>query len=210
MNALPERRTPDLTLALPPATHDSRRRQIGTTVLEDASVQRYNALLSRLEANAPQVSADQLVTLARRLQDLPGPQAVALLSERLARAEHLRRMLHDSDWDVDADLRERVRLLIAYLHQVDDLIPDDQPLLGHLDDALLVELAWPAFAGESQDYGDFCRFRASQRPRGSAREQRMAWENACLAEVALLQQRRQVRTRHYAGGEPLPERFRVG
>lgn len=207
MNAQPNRL--DLTLALPPASPDSRRRQVGATVLQDHAVQRFNALLAQLDANAPQVSADQLVTLARWLQAQPGAHAVALLSERLSRAEQLRRMLHDSDWDVDADLRDRARMLIGYLQQVDDLIPDDQPLLGQLDDALLVELAWPAFAGESLDYGDFCRFRAVQRPRGSAHERRLAWENDCLAQVALLQQRRQVRARHYAGGEPLPARLRV-
>jgi hypothetical protein len=207
MYALTDR--PSLPLTLPPASRDTRRRHVGATVLEDGAVQRFNDLLAQLEANAPAVSADQLVTLARWLQDQPAPQAVALLSERLGRAEHLRRMLHDSDWVVDADLRDRARMLISYLQQVDDLIPDDQPLLGQLDDALLVELAWPAFAAQTQDYGDFCRFRAIQRPRGTAGERRLAWENACLAEVALLQQRRQMRARPYAGVAPLPERLRV-
>ena len=171
---------------------------------------RFNALLAELSPDAPRVSADQLVTLARWLQQQPRDQAVAILSERLARAEQLRRMLNDGDWEVDADMRERARMLTSYLQQVDDLIPDDQPLVGHLDDALLVELAWPAFRGETLDYRDFCRFRSAERPRGTAAERRLAWENACLAEAALLQQRRDVRARRYAGGQPLPALFRVG
>ena len=127
------------------------------------------------------------ITLARWLQDQPRDRAVAILAERLRRAEHLRRMLNDGDWELDAELRERSRLLISYLRDVNDLIPDDMPLVGHLDDALLVELAWPAFRGETLDYGDFCRFRSAERPRGTAAERRLAWENACLAEAALLQ-----------------------
>ncbi|WP_290888450.1 YkvA family protein [Arenimonas sp.] len=198
-----------LDLPLPPESRDSRRRQVGPIELRDAAVQQFNQLLAQIAPNAPRVSADQLVTLARWLQDQPREHAVAILSERLARAEHLRRMLNDSDWDVCVDTRERARMLISYLQQVDDLIPDTQPLLGHLDDALLVELAWPAFADETLDYGDFCRFRAEARPRGTPRERRLAWETACLAEVALIQQRRQVRARHYIGGEPLPALFRV-
>ncbi|HEU0152117.1 MAG TPA: hypothetical protein VFQ84_02100 [Arenimonas sp.] len=199
-----------LALPLPPESAASRRRQVGSLELRDAAVQRFNELLSHIAPDAPSVSADQLVTLARWLQDQPPERAVAILSERLARAEHLRRMLEDGDWDVGVDTRERARLLIGYLYQVDDLIPDSQPLVGHLDDALLVELAWPAFADETLDYGDFCRFRASERPRGTPRERRLAWETACLAEVALIQQRRQVRARHYVGGEPLQALFRVG
>jgi uncharacterized membrane protein YkvA (DUF1232 family) len=207
MNA--QLRHDDLALPLPPPSGDARRRQLGDLTLEDAAVARFNALLAELSPDAPRVSADQLVTLARWLQAQPPGQAVAILSERLARAEQLRRMLNDGDWDVDADMRERARMLTSYLQQVDDLIPDDQPLVGHLDDALLVELAWPAFRAETLDYDDFCRFRSAERPRGTAAERRMAWENACLAEAALLQQRRDVRARRYAGGQPLPALFRV-
>lgn len=199
-----------LALRLPPESTDSRRRQVGVIALGEGAVQRFNALLSQLDPNAPRVSADQLVTLARWLQEQPREQAVALLSERLARAEQLRRMLNDSDWDVGADTRERARMLISYLQEVDDLIPDDLPLVGHLDDALLVELSWAAFADETLDYGDYCRFRAVERPRGSPHERRLAWETACLAEAALRQQRRQVRNRHYVVAPVLPDRFRVG
>ena len=196
-------------LRLPPESRDSRRRQVGTIALGDAAVRRFNKLLAQIAPNAPSVSADQLVTLARWLEQQPTDRAVAILSERLGRAEHLRRMLNDSDWDVCVDMRERARMLTSYLQQVDDLIPDDQPLVGHLDDALLVELSWPAFEGETRDYADFCRFRAAERPRGTASERRLAWETACLAEAALLQQRREVRSRPYAASPRLPDFIRV-
>lgn len=198
-----------LALRLPPESADSRRRHVGELALEDAALGRFNALLARLDPNAPRVSADQLVTLARWLQDQPREHAVAILAERLRRAEHLRRMLNDSDWELDAELRERSRMLISYLQEVNDLIPDDMPLVGHLDDALLVELTWPAFRDQSLDYGDFCAFRHDEKPRGNGAERRQAWENTRLAEVALLQQRRDVRARPYAVSPPLPPLFRV-
>lgn len=206
MNAL---RTDTLALDLPPESPVPRRRQVAGMALDDKQVARFNEVLAHLDPNAPRISADQVVTLARWLQDLPRERAVAILSERLARVEQLRRMLNDADWHVDSELRERSRVLISYLQQVDDLIPDDQPLVGHLDDALLVELAWPAFRDQTLDYGDYCRFLSEQRPRGSAHERRLAWENACLAEAALLQQRRDVRARSYAAPAPLPLHFRV-
>lgn len=198
-----------LDLRLPPEPPAPRRRQVAGLVLDEHQVERFNRLLAQLDPNAPRITADQVVTLARWLQDLPRERATAIVSERLARAEQLRRMLNDADWEVCAELRERSRMLISYLQQVDDLIPDDQPLLGHLDDALLVELAWPAFRDETLDYGDYCRFVSEQRPRGSAYERRLAWQNACLAEAALLQQRRDVRARRYVAAEPMPLHFRV-
>src|SRR5690606_41283999 len=69
---------------------------------------------------------------------------------RSSRAEPLRRMLADGDWDLDPAMRERSNLLLDYLQEVHDLIPDDLPLLGQLDDALLVELAWDSFAAEDR------------------------------------------------------------
>ncbi len=199
-----------LALRLPPESGASRRRLVGTIQLEDSAVDGFNTLLAQLDPGAPEVSADQLVTLARWLQDQPGDHAEAILGERLARAGQLRRMLDDGDWTLHAGLAERARRLLDYLQQVDDLIPDDQPLVGQLDDALLVELSWHTFHGASVDYGDFCRFRAASRPGGNAAERVLAWENDCLAEAALLVQRRQVRDRPYAQGGEFPERFRVG
>src|SRR5690606_40574143 len=103
-----------------------------------------------LRPEAPKVSADQVATLGRWLQALPPSQAEAVLRERLSRAEPLRRMLADGDWDLDPAMRERSNLLLDYLQEVHDLIPDDLPLLGQLDDALLVELAWDSFAAEDR------------------------------------------------------------
>ena len=56
-----------LALRLPPESADSRRRHVGGLALEETAVARFNALLARLDPNAPRVSADQLVTLARWL-----------------------------------------------------------------------------------------------------------------------------------------------
>lgn len=198
-----------LALTLPPEAGAARRRLVGAIELDGRALDGFNALLSHLDPEAPSVSADQLVTLARWLQEQPGDRAEAILCERLERAGQLRRMLDDGDWTVDAQTGERARRLLDYLQLVDDLIPDDQPLLGHLDDALLVELSWRTFRGAAVDYGDYCRFRATARPGGDAGDRVLAWENDCLAQAALLLQRRQVRASRYAHGGDFPERFRV-
>lgn len=199
-----------LALRLPPLEGAARRRHVGSIPLDDGAVDAFNALLAGLEPAAPRVEADQLVTLSRHLERMPPDRVEAVLDERLHRAAQLRRMLDDGDWIVDATLAGRVQRLLAYLDRVDDLIPDDEPLHGRLDDALLVELSWRTFAAAAIDYGDYCAFRATAHPGGDAIDRVTAWENHCLAQAALLIQRRQVRAHRYAEGGELPERFRVG
>lgn len=186
-----------LAMPLPVQYRDCRRRRVGGLVLEDAAVAKFNALLSDIAEGAPKISADQLVTLARWLQAQPSGQGLALLAERLTRAQYLRRMLNDIDWELPADLHDRARKLIDYLSQSNDLIPDETPVFGHLDDALLIELSWPTFAGEAQDFQDFCRFRVTHSPRGNAAERRLAWETSVLAQAHDILQRRRTHETSY-------------
>jgi uncharacterized membrane protein YkvA (DUF1232 family) len=177
--------------------------------LADAALLAFNLELHDLRGDAPLVGAAQLAGLAQWLQALPADTAAATIELRLARAESLRRMLDDADWSLPAGLAQRARRLLAYIERCDDLIPDDVPLLGHLDDALLVELSWSEFSGEVQDYLDYRRWCSHERVRGSAEDRRNAWETDCLAEAGALLHRQEVRSRGYARVELLCEPFRV-
>lgn len=198
---------PELPLALPAANPTIRVR--AGLQLEDAALLQFNYHLHDVSRDAPSVDAGQFAQLARWLETLPSETAQATIALRLARAESLRRMLDDPDWELPADLRERGVHLLDYLYRFDDLIPDDLPLIGHLDDALLIELCWAQFEGEVQDYEDYCRFCAGNRVRGSGAERRSAWERECLAQASTLLHRQSVRERGYARPAPLSRPFRV-
>lgn len=177
--------------------------------LADAAMLAFNAELHDVWEGAPQVDAAQVERLAQWLQALPADTAAATIELRLARAESLRRMLDDADWTLPAEVAQRGRRLLAYIERCHDLIPDDLPQLGHLDDALLVELSWSEFAGEVQDYLDYSRWCSRVHVRGSAQDRRNAWETDCLAEASALLHRQEVRARGYARFEPLSRPFRV-
>ncbi len=208
MNSIRYQNEP-LPLALPSAHADSRRRQVAGLKLADAAMLDFNYHLRGVSERAPSVDADQITSLARWLQDLPAETAEATINIRLARAESLRRMLDDPDWSLSANMARSGRHLLEYIRRIDDLIPDDLPLIGHLDDALLVELSWPEFSGEVQDYLDYSRFRSESHPRGTADERRCLWESACLAEASTIIHRQQIRERGYVRIEPLSRPFRV-
>lgn len=182
----------------------------GDPVLAGDAVARFNDLLHELHPDAPHLDQPRLVALAHWLQALPPAEAEAVLQARLSHVDELRALLADPDWDIDPALRARLDKLLRYLAADDDLIPDRLPLLGLLDDAVLLELAWPAFADEAEDYRDFCAYRDAMHPLGEAAQRRAAWIGERLAEGALWQQLHRVRDSTYAMHAPITTGFRVG
>ncbi|MCY7355631.1 MAG: hypothetical protein LH470_11270 [Lysobacter sp.] len=122
--------------------------------LDHARVVDFNALLHELHPDVVHVDSKRLDALADWLLRLPEDDARQVLDRRLTRLQQLRAVLDDTDWDADPATRARLAKLFAYLDNHDDLIPDSTTRLGRLDDVLLAELAWPAFADEADDYAD--------------------------------------------------------
>lgn len=176
---------------------------------DGAQVAAFDALLHELHPDASRVSPEQLSQLAAWLLSLPESAARELLEQRLRRVDEMRAMLADRDWDCARSDRARVRKLLDYIDRDEDLIPDQTPLLGLLDDILLLELAWPAVVGEAEEYRDFCAYRHDSHPHGNATEQRAAWVRDRLAELALWRHQLDAGQYHYVEGGHPDRPFRV-
>ena len=188
----------------------SRRRRVGDWTLCAEEVAEFDALVHAVHPDAPRVDADHVAGVARWLLAMPEARAAAVLDERLTRVEELRRMVADADWDCADRERVNVQKMLAYLDQEETLIPDRTPLLGKLDDILLLELTWPALAGEVDEYEDFCRYRDSEHPAGTGAEQRATWIRERLAALALVRHQQRVSGSHYAIAGLPSEPFRIG
>ncbi len=196
---------PPLPYSRPPADETP----IGLA-LSPADVAAFDALVHELNPDALRADATRLRLLACWLEHLPPDEATRIVESRLQRVGHLGAMLIDEDWDTAEALRIRASKLLDYVDRDDDLIPDHVPRLGLLDDALLIELAWPVFAWEVENYRDFCEYRHEHRLHGVTEEHRRAWLHERLLECALWQHQHDARMRHYADVS-VPERmFRVG
>jgi hypothetical protein len=178
--------------------------------LRPDAVAAFDTLVHELHPDAARVDSERLQGLCLWLASLPPPEAHAVLDRRLRRLEELRAMLADPDWDTAPALRERLRKLFAYADRADDLIPDREPLLGKLDDVLMIELAWPAFAIEADEYRDFVAYREEEHPDGDAAARRQSWIRDRLAEITLLRHRLRVSEGHYVWRGHHEEGFRIG
>lgn len=177
--------------------------------LRSEAIASFDALLHELNPDAVRVDPDRLQNLLGWLVSLPPPDAEVALERRLGRIEQLRAMLDDGSWDTPEATRMRLLKLFEYVDRGDDLIHDREPVVGLLDDVLLIELAWPTFAVEAAEYADFCAYRNDHHPVGSGKEQRRAWVRDRLAEIAMLRQHSRIDESHYAASGK-PDYFRVG
>lgn len=177
-------------------------------VVRDEAVARFDALLHEINPDAVRADPVRVARLVQWLLALPVDAAQEVLDSRLRRIDELRRMLADEDWDSAAPLRARLEKLLAYVDRDDDLIEDHQPLVGLLDDVLLLELSWPMFADEAGEYLDFSAWRSEEHPTGSGDERRHAWIRDRLAEIELLRHRARIDGSRYASSGA-PASFRI-
>lgn len=203
MNAMLSTTIPLPAILDQPFAGPGRRHRIDTYCLTPPDVERFNALLLRLGRRQAPLDRDQVVTAARELCDrnilVVEPPSIR---ERMRRVETAALMVDDPDWDAANDAVDTARLVIDYARGSDGLIPDWVPKVGHLDDAIVVDAAWPRLADEIESYLDFCRMRAveargqddSCQASGFSRDD---WEQARFEEAALVAHQRKVRERSY-------------
>jgi uncharacterized membrane protein YkvA (DUF1232 family) len=185
------------SLPLPRARSLRRRHTAGSVELAEKAIEDFNTLVHQLCLEAPQVDADAIASVARWLDSQPAEQREILLQSRLDRLADLEAMRNDPDWTLDPAQVHRVELTLDYVARANDLIPDGTPVHGHLDDALLLELAWPVFAEDVEDYRDFCRYREEIQARDQGPATQSDWLRSRSEEGALWEQLHRVHDQHY-------------
>lgn len=81
------------------------------------------------------------------------------VSRRIPEIESFMQMLSDAEWQLpDAD-RERLLAMFIYFADPEDILPDDIPVIGYLDDVIVIELIMQDMFHVREAYEDFCEFR---------------------------------------------------
>ena len=201
-------------VATTPADRPHRRRRVDRFQLSDTALDRFNGLIARLDPAAPALEWDTLATAARRVREQgeAGASAIRAIHQRLRRAVVLARLLADAGWTPANDAVDIAGEVVDYVRGGHDLIPDGLQQVGRLDDAIVVDAAWPRLSDEVADYLDYCRLRRIEAALrgtdpGGFRFDRNDWQDAARAEFALSAHGRAVRDSCYvSAAAPL---FRV-
>ena len=86
----------------------------------------------------------------------PLPDFVA---KRIPQLESMIRMLQDREWQLPARERERLLATFVYFADPEDILSDDIPVVGYLDDVIMIELVVRELQDVRDAYEDFCDFR---------------------------------------------------
>ncbi len=86
----------------------------------------------------------------------PLPDFVA---RRIPVVEKMIDMLTDDDWQLPGVDRERLLAMFVYFSDPEDILPDDVPVIGYLDDVIIIELIMKDLQHVRDAYDDFCKFR---------------------------------------------------
>ena len=202
-NAIQIESLPQVLLRQTNPSRPGRRRRIGSFRLSSWDLERFNALLLTLASDRTPLDCDQVVTAARLLADSSGALSTpACIRQRLDQADTLASMLADQGWEPANEAVAPASAVLGYFKGQDHLIPDWIPQVGRLDDAILIDAAWPRLAGEVVSYQDFCRLRLIEaglhhQETAAFRFDRKDWEVARHAEAALRDHQRRVRHTSY-------------
>ncbi len=131
--------------------------------LSDQDLEHFVSAQRSATAAAESKSADEIIAASTQmLEGALKARVPDFVQQRLARLDNMIAMLRDEGWALDEEDRKRVLAALVYFVDPADVIPDSAPVLGYLDDAIMIELCVRDLKHELDAYDDFCDFRESE------------------------------------------------
>ena len=160
-----------------------------TIDLKDSDLQFFIDAAKRAQAKAGNLSPKQITDAASQLLvDSKSATVPEFIGARLSKLGAMIDMVNDAGWDMSAPDKQRVLSALAYFAEPNDVIPDNVPVLGFLDDAIMIELCQQELKPEIDAYEDFVAHRAAEAARrnvdvNSIKMQRVDWLEDRRAEL---------------------------
>ena len=131
--------------------------------LSEDDLEHFRAAMRRAKAAAQDLTPEQITGAAQKLlEDTEGQQVPEFVSSRMKRLGTLIGMVHDTNWGISDSERHEILSALTYFSDPQDAIPDTIPVLGFLDDAIMIELCVRELKHEVEAYADFCSFRTHE------------------------------------------------
>ena len=135
--------------------------------LTDNDLKYFRRVMKEVRAKHKNSSEQEILDACRALiEGISATRAPDFVRSRVEKLSVLIEMLEDTEWRIGGRDRERVVRGMAYFAEPDDMIPDKVPVLGFLDDAIMVKFIEEEFKHELWGYRKFRKMRdsAEQRP----------------------------------------------
>jgi len=106
--------------------------------------------------NTNHPDSDKTITLAKaNLVDLKKTETSPFIVKHIKNLEKMLGMLEDDKWSLSDDEKHYILSACQYLVEDNDVIPDDIPNIGLLDDCIIIDIASKKTNKELSNYNDF-------------------------------------------------------
>jgi len=160
-----------------------------TIELGDADLKHFIDAMHNAQEEAKHLSPKQVTDAAAQLL-VEGHQVKLpnFIAERLSKLDSMISMVNDQGFALPEEDRQRVLACLTYFANPKDIIPDNVPVLGFLDDAIMIELCVTELKHEVEAYEDFIVYRNDEaRRRGvdpaTLKTERVEWAEARRVEL---------------------------
>jgi uncharacterized membrane protein YkvA (DUF1232 family) len=154
--------------------------------LSDNDLTHFRELMRLAIDKIKDLPEQEIISKAEALcQEMGGANIPDFVTQRVTSLKQLISALNDEEWQIPDDEKAEILTSIAYFCEPQDLIPDNIPGLGYLDDAIMIELVIQDMSLDLQAYDSFCSFRsAEENRRGSeANINRESWLASTRSEL---------------------------
>lgn len=128
--------------------------------LSDQDLEHFQSAMQAARETASGKTAEDIIASAGNLLvEAQKTKVPDFISERLLQLDMLIAMVRDEGWALGEEDRQRVLSALVYFADPTDAIPDHVPVLGFLDDAIMIELCVRELGPEIEAYDEFCEYR---------------------------------------------------
>ncbi len=119
--------------------------------------QHFTSILSKNNTTNPKVT---ICDFQLMLDELKNTHQEHYVLERITPLENMLQMFIDNQWPLSNATKTTLLAAFDYLTKVDDLIPDNIPVIGLLDDCIVIDIVSDKIKSELDNYSNFSQCRS--------------------------------------------------
>ena len=154
--------------------------------LSDNDLEHFRIMMKAAMNKASELPPAEVLEKARAVcAEMDQANLPDFVRERMESLETLISALEDKEWQMPDDEKNEILTSLAYFSEPEDLVPDNIPGLGYVDDAIMIELVIQELSQDLTAYRKFCSFRTTEENRrgSEANVNRDSWLDSKRTEL---------------------------
>ncbi|NQZ81459.1 MAG: DUF1232 domain-containing protein [Colwellia sp.] len=151
--------------------------------LKESDLDYFREVMRQAQSGAEKLSEKEILTNAKNLSEDVKGNVPEFVSDRIKKLVTLVAMIEDDEWKIPEEERSDVLSALAYFSDAEDLVPDHIPVLGFLDDAIMIELVAEELKDDIEAFEEFCAYRIREEGRKDTTITREEWLDSKRREL---------------------------